>query len=77
MTAQQIRVLSLHLAGLRAKEIGKTLGISDQTVKVHLQAVYKKAGSNRIPDLATFAVKERAITARHPLVLAVADVRGC
>lgn len=70
MTEQQTRVLSCLLEGMSGKEIGRALGITESTVKVHLQGVYKTAGSNRLPDLVKLALACRALWADHPLVRA-------
>jgi DNA-binding NarL/FixJ family response regulator len=41
LTARQIEVLRLLCDGRSNKEIGRTLGLSDKTVKVHVTAIFK------------------------------------
>ena len=42
LIAREIEVVRLLATGLRSKEIGKKLFISEGTVKVHLHNIYKK-----------------------------------
>jgi DNA-binding NarL/FixJ family response regulator len=41
LTARQIEVLRLLCAGQSNKEIARTLGLSDKTVKVHITAIFR------------------------------------
>jgi DNA-binding NarL/FixJ family response regulator len=51
LTPQQNRVLQQCMAGQSNKEIAIALGISQQTVKIHLQQVFQKLGVRRRADL--------------------------
>ena len=42
LTSREIELVSLVAEGLRNKEIGTRLGISEATVKTHLRNIYKK-----------------------------------
>lgn len=44
LTERQLDVLKLMARGKSNKVIGKTLYITDSTVKAHLTAIYKKFG---------------------------------
>ena len=46
-------------AGLSNKEVGSQLNISQGTVKIHLQNVYKKVGVSNRTSLANFAIAYR------------------
>jgi DNA-binding NarL/FixJ family response regulator len=55
LTARETEIVRLVAAGLHNKEIGYKLGITEGTVKIHLNRVFKKlAVSNRV-ELANFA----------------------
>ncbi|MDO8692411.1 MAG: helix-turn-helix transcriptional regulator [Dehalococcoidia bacterium] len=47
LTCRESQVLELVAEGKRNHEIGECLGISPQTVKIHLSNVYEKFGVNR------------------------------
>jgi two-component system, NarL family, nitrate/nitrite response regulator NarL len=51
LTAQENRVLEQCLIGQSNKEIARVLSISEQTVKIHLQHVFRKLGVRRRADL--------------------------
>ncbi len=44
LSAQQIHILGMIVAGKLNKQIGGELGIAEQTVKVHVSAILKKLG---------------------------------
>lgn len=44
LSKRETAILASLLGGLPNKTIGKKLGISEATVKVHLRAIYRKAG---------------------------------
>jgi DNA-binding NarL/FixJ family response regulator len=51
LTPQENRVLQQCMVGHSNKEIARTLGISEQTVKIHLQHVFQKLGVRRRAEL--------------------------
>lgn len=51
LTPQENRVLQHCMAGESNKEIARALGISEQTVKIHLQHVFQKLGVRRRAEL--------------------------
>jgi DNA-binding NarL/FixJ family response regulator len=49
LSARQLQTLQLLATGLHAHQIAAQLGLSEATVKSHLQQVYRKLGvSNRV-----------------------------
>jgi RNA polymerase sigma factor (sigma-70 family) len=44
LSARQREVIILLCDGLSNKQIGKKLGVSEGTVKIHLHAIYQKLG---------------------------------
>jgi two-component system, NarL family, nitrate/nitrite response regulator NarL len=53
LTQRELGIASLVAEGLSNKEIGKRIGISDGTVKIHLYHMYSKLGVNNRTALAT------------------------
>jgi DNA-binding NarL/FixJ family response regulator len=51
LTPQENRVLQQCLEGHSNKEIARALGITEQTVKIHLQHIFQKLGVRRRADL--------------------------
>jgi len=51
LTPQENRVLQQCMVGHSNKEIARVLGISEQTVKIHLQHVFQKLGVRRRAEL--------------------------
>jgi DNA-binding NarL/FixJ family response regulator len=51
LTPQENRVLQQCLVGQSNKEIARALGITEQTVKIHLQHIFQKLGVRRRADL--------------------------
>jgi DNA-binding NarL/FixJ family response regulator len=58
LTDRQLEVLQLVTAGLRNREIGTELGISENTVKFHLKNIVAKLHAQNRADLAARAVRE-------------------
>jgi DNA-binding NarL/FixJ family response regulator len=55
LSAREIEVLRLAAKGLANKQIARTLGISEHTVKVHLGNVFKRIGVNDRTSAAMWA----------------------
>ena len=51
LTPAELRVLMAIVEVGGTPEVAKTLGISDTTVKTHLQRIFVKTGVNRQADL--------------------------
>ncbi len=58
LTEREIEVLQLVTAGLRNKEIGTRLGISENTAKFHLKNILEKLHAESRTELAARAVRE-------------------
>ena len=58
LTDREIEVLRLVTDGLRNKEIGAALGISENTVKFHLRNILEKLHAESRTELAARAVRE-------------------
>ncbi|MDB4920773.1 response regulator transcription factor [Mucilaginibacter sp.] len=61
LTASEIKVFTLAARGLQNKEIAYTLGISEETVKVHLKHIYAKSGVMNKSELILLAFKKNLI----------------
>jgi DNA-binding NarL/FixJ family response regulator len=62
LTARELEILRLVQDGAANKEIGFALGITDNTVKVHLQSVYRKLNVStrgELLDLTTGPARDR------------------
>jgi DNA-binding NarL/FixJ family response regulator len=57
LTPRELEVLTLLSQGLPNKSIAATLGISDQTVKFHVAAIYGKLGATNRTDAARRALR--------------------
>jgi two-component system nitrate/nitrite response regulator NarL len=57
LTARELDVLTLLSQGLPNKSIAAALGISDQTVKFHVAAIYGKLGATNRTDAARRALR--------------------
>jgi DNA-binding NarL/FixJ family response regulator len=57
LTSRQWAVLRELVAGRSNKEIAKILGIEEITVKVHLQAVFKRLQVSNRTQAATYAMQ--------------------
>jgi DNA-binding NarL/FixJ family response regulator len=62
LTPREIDVLHLLAEGLSNKGIGVRLGISDQTVKFHVSAIYGKLAAANRTDAVRRAVRRGLIT---------------
>lgn len=62
LTPREIDVLHLLAEGLSNKAIGVRLGISDQTVKFHVSAIYGKLAAANRTDAVRRAVRRGLIT---------------
>jgi len=51
LTASEVRVLDVLLKVKGVRQIADTLGLSQATVKTHLQSLFRKTGSSRQSDL--------------------------
>jgi len=61
LTAREVQVIALIVAGYTNKDLARQLGISEHTVKHHLTNVFDKLGvSNRL-ELVLFAIDHRLI----------------
>lgn len=68
LTIQQRRILALLATGKCNKRIGKELGISEGTVKVHLKSLYKKMNCNgRTQAIGHFLREPAHRHSSHPL----------
>ena len=54
-SGREIEVLAAAARGLRSKEIGVRLGISDEGVRYHLKNIYRKAGVGKREDAIEYA----------------------
>ncbi|MGB7219152.1 MAG: response regulator transcription factor [Vicinamibacterales bacterium] len=62
LTPREVDVLHLLAEGLSNKAIGVRLGISDQTVKFHVSAIYGKLAAANRTDAVRRAVRRGLIT---------------
>jgi DNA-binding CsgD family transcriptional regulator len=58
-SAREQQIMALVATGLSNKEIGRQLGLSDGTVKMHLYKVYQKAGVANRTALAAMVHRNR------------------
>ncbi len=58
LTLQEMRVVELLPRGLTNRAIGKELGISEETVKVHVRGAKRKLGANHRAEAAAIALRE-------------------
>ncbi len=62
MTRREFAVLQELCGGKSNKEIGRDLGIAEQTVKIHLQRIFKKIGAKNRADAVRIALHPPAVT---------------
>ena len=66
LTPRELQVVGAIVDGATNKDIGRSFGLSEQTVKNHLSHIYDKLGvSNRL-ELALYAVHHRLLAAAAP-----------
>jgi DNA-binding NarL/FixJ family response regulator len=58
LTAREREIAGLVATGLSNKDIARTIGISDGTVRIHLSNIYQKLGVSNRTALATHASLE-------------------
>lgn len=65
LTRREVEVMDLLTCGLRSQEIADTLSISVETVKVHIQHIYRKLGvKNRVEMI--LSLKTEQTLRLHP-----------
>lgn len=64
LTKREMDIVSLVAEGCPNKEIAKTLGIAEDTVKRHLTNIFDKVGTSTRLELALFAVDRHLVTKR-------------
>ena len=57
LTAREAQVLDLLATGMPNKMIAASLGISDETVKFHLAAIFGKLGASNRTDAVRLAIR--------------------
>jgi DNA-binding NarL/FixJ family response regulator len=70
LSEREVEVLQLAAAGLTNRAIAKDLWLSDQTVKFHLNKIYRKLGVANRTEAARYAV-ERGLVAATPAAASV------
>lgn len=55
LTARELEIVRLVASGLRNKQIGDKLSITEGTVKIHLHAIYQKLGVSGRVELSNYA----------------------
>lgn len=58
LTRRELAVLQELCAGKQNKEIGRALGIAEQTVKIHLQGIFRKLGAKNRADAVRIAMAD-------------------
>ncbi len=61
LTPRELEVVKMIVAGYSNREIGRKLGMSEQTVKHHLTSAFDKLGVYNRLELALFAVDHRLV----------------
>jgi len=61
LTPREIEVLTVVATGARNKEIATTLGISEDTVKMHVKSIITKLGAEDRTGAVTTAIKRGVI----------------
>lgn len=62
LTQREMDIISFVTQGISNKEIGKQLGIAEDTVKRHLTHIFDKVGTSTRLELALFAVDRHLVT---------------
>lgn len=60
LSAREKEIASLAMSGLRNKDIGDQLCISDETIRFHLKNIYQKSGLPNRPALVALGRKKRS-----------------
>jgi DNA-binding NarL/FixJ family response regulator len=58
LTLQEMRVLELLPGGLTNRQLGRALGVSEETVKTHLHNAMRKLGAKDRAQVAAIAIRE-------------------
>jgi DNA-binding NarL/FixJ family response regulator len=66
LTARELEVLRLAADGLTNRQIGRRLGISENTVKNHIRNVLEKLHLHTRMEAVLYAVREQLIDLEHP-----------
>ncbi len=66
LSPRQEQLIALIAQGLKNKEIGKCLGISEGTVKVYLSKLFQKLGANDRLDLALYGLRNNLHLSTQP-----------
>ncbi|MEW6353769.1 MAG: response regulator transcription factor [Pseudomonadota bacterium] len=67
LTRREMEVMDLMTCGLRSQEIAETLNISIETVKVHIQHIYRKLGvKNRVEMILSMKSASKSDLKLHP-----------
>ncbi len=69
LTQRELQVISAVIDGATNKDIGKSLVLSEQTVKNHLSNIYDKLGVSSRLELALYAVHHRLLAGDRPGLL--------
>lgn len=62
LTRREMQVLELLADGMSNKAIGSRLGISDETVKFHLVAIFGKLGASNRTDAVRLALRRGLVS---------------
>ncbi len=62
LTHREVEVLSYMTQGRLNKQIAKSLGISEQTIKNHVTAILRKLNATRRTDAVVIALKRGLVT---------------
>jgi DNA-binding CsgD family transcriptional regulator len=67
LTETEIEIVKMICQGNSTKEIMKKLKVTEQSVKSHLNRIYKKTGVSDRLQLAVFAIKTKQVVLNHML----------
>ncbi len=67
LTRTEIEIVKMISQGYSNKEIIKKLKITEQSVKSHLNKIYKKTGVSDRLQLAMFAIEKKLFISNHML----------
>ena len=62
LTKREIQILSLLVSGKSNLDISETLKLSEQTIKNHVTALYKKIGVKDRTQAAVFAIRNNIVS---------------